>query len=391
MTDVIAHSARGAAPGATEMLWAAHSLHDLIDGHAEDNDRRSRIAEPVVDRLHEIGAIGALTPRALGGGELTPRQAMDLFRILSYADPATGWTTFALSSATGIAGAFLDRDTAEELFTTPRLGVAGQGTRPGQAVPVTGGYLLSGKWSLASGIKHATHAVAAAIVADTGQHRCFILPVDRVTLVDNWDVLGLRGTGSIDYQLRDTFVPANYSFATANPQPVTGGILYRIGLANFASINHGAWATGVGRRLLDEVAAAARDQAGYRGASAMSDTFAADYAAAEIKLRAAKAFLYEVWEEIEDLVAGGERVTPRLDTLSQAALNNAIWRIQEIADFVYVSSGTTALHHGTVQRFFRDAHAGTQHITASRAVLASVGRDLTGLAAGHQWMDHMIR
>src|SRR5690606_19392317 len=136
---------------AAEVIHRAAQLHDLIDGHAEQGDREGRLAEPVVEGLYASGAISVFTPRALGGAEMTPRQAMDLFRILSYADPSAGWVTMALGLATGLAGAFFDADTARELFQTPRLGIAGQGTRAGRAVPVRGGYRVSGEWAFASG------------------------------------------------------------------------------------------------------------------------------------------------------------------------------------------------------------------------------------------------
>ncbi|MEU9336517.1 acyl-CoA dehydrogenase [Streptomyces sp. NPDC048290] len=375
------------APEPEDVLRAAGHLHDLISDHGASNDREGRIAAPVMDQLYAIGAIGVFSPRALGGAEMTPRQAMDLLRTLSYADPSTGWVTFALGFATGLAGAFLDRDTAEELYATPRLGIAGQGTRAGTAVPVDGGYLVSGAWSFASGIRHANHVLTAANVSGTGEPRCFILPLERVNVVDNWDVLGLRGTGSIDYTLQDAFVPTNYSFATLSTEPVTGGDLYRIGIGNFASINHGAWAIGVGRRLLDELAADVR----IKGGHAAGDAFMEDYADAEVRLRAAKAFLYEVWEEVEELLAGGGPLPLRAHTLIRAALNNATWRSHEVAQFVYAASGTAALRNGTVQRLFRDMHGGTQHISSSRIILQSAGRELAGLAEGRTWVHHALK
>ena len=122
-----------------EILRSLEELHDLIDGHGEENDREGQLAGPVIEALHTTGVIGILSPRELGGAELSPRQAMDVVRTLAYADPATGWVAFALAFATGLAGAFLSRATAEELFADPRMGVAGQGTRPGTASAVDGG------------------------------------------------------------------------------------------------------------------------------------------------------------------------------------------------------------------------------------------------------------
>ncbi|MCS5734769.1 acyl-CoA dehydrogenase family protein [Herbiconiux daphne] len=383
-------TALDSAPSASDVLTAVAGLHDLVDSYGAENDVEGRIAEPVVEALYASGAIGVITPRELGGSEMTPRQAMDVYRTLSYADPSTGWVTMALAMSTGLAGAFFDRDAAEALFATPRLGIAGQGTRAGRAEPVDGGYRISGQWSFASGIKHATHLHTAAADTKTGETRFFIVPVDQVDFVDNWDVLGLRGTASIDYSLDGVFVPTEMSYPSLSVEPVTGGSLYRVGIGNFASINHGAWALGVGRRLLDELAATVRSKAGRAGSSAENPSFHEQYANAELKLRAAHALLYDVWEEIEAELATGDRMSIRLETLNRAALSNATWTLDDVAGFVYRSAGTDALRRGTIQRLYRDVHGGTQHISSSPIILQSAGRQLAGLAEGQKWVHFQL-
>jgi alkylation response protein AidB-like acyl-CoA dehydrogenase len=386
-TDV----APGAHFDAEQVIADAAGLYELIDGYGAENDREGRVAEPVIEALYEIGAMSVFTPHELGGAEMTPRQAMDLFGTLAYADPSTAWITMSIGMATGLAGAFFDPDTAAELFATPRLGIAGQGTRPGKAVPVEGGYLVSGEWGFASGIKHSTHLHTAAADTETGQPRFFIVPVDQVTFIDNWDVMGLRATGSIDYTLTDVFVPSNYSYPTLSVEPVTGGDLYRIGIGNFASINHGGWAIGVGRRLLDEMQLIAKAKLGRPGAATNGESFHEQFASAEIAHRAAKAFLYEVWEQIESTLARGEKVSLRLETLNRAALNNATWSLNDIAAFVYKFSGTDALRPGVIQRFFRDVHGATQHISSSPLIKQAAGRELAGLAEGEKWVHFQLQ
>ena len=225
----------------------------------------------------------------------------------------------------------------------------------------------------------------------TGQPRFFILPVAQVSFTDNWDVLGLRGTGSIDYALDGVFVPAEFSYPTLSTEPVTGGDLYRIGIGNFASINHGGWAVGVARRLLDELSALARRRAAAPGSIAASESFHERYANAEVKQRAARAFLYETWEEIEAVLAGGDEIPLRLQTLNRAALNNATWSLRDIAAFAYESAGSEALRSGIIQRLFRDVHGGTQHISSSTAIMRSAGRELAGLAAGERWVHFALK
>ena len=162
--------------------------------------------------------------------------------------------------------------------------IAGQGTRPGTAVPQDGGFLLSGSWSFASGIKHGTHIHTLGVIEGTGEPRIFVLPVEQATLVDNWDVLGLRATGSIDYTIDSVFVPEAYTHFAVTETPKRGGRLYTIGVIGFAVICHSAWACGIGRRLLDELAATVRAKAGRAGALGGSDSFQEQYAKAEAAL-----------------------------------------------------------------------------------------------------------
>ena len=144
--------------------------------------------------------------------------------------------------------------------------IAGQGTRPGTAVPQAGGFSLSGSWSFASGIKHATHIHTLGVIEGTGEPRIFVLPVGEATLIENWDVLGLRATGSIDYRTTNVFVPEAYTHFAVTESPKRGGALYTIGIAGFAVICHsggraasaGACSTSCRRRFVRELAGPVR-------------------------------------------------------------------------------------------------------------------------------------
>ena len=374
-----------------EVLANAKRLQPLLDSHAAANDTSGSIAQDVIDALYDSGAVAAYTPRELGGVEMSPTQILDLFRTLAFADPAAAWVASALGFEAGLAGAFFEKEAANELFQTEHLGIAGQGTRPGKAVPVKGGYSLSGEWSFASGIRHATHVHTAAANTETGETRFFILPLEQVTVIENWDVLGLRATGSLDYKVDGVFVPASFSYPTLSREPVTGGSLYHVGIGNFASINHGGWALGVGRRLLDELSKLVRAKAGRAVANKNNDAFNEEFAEAEAKLRAARALLYEVWHGIEETLGNGYELSTRQETLNRLALSNATWSVKSVADFVFKSAGTAAIRPGVIQRLFRDVNTGTQHISSSPSILQATGRELAGIAIGQQWIHFQLK
>ena len=279
----------------------AKDVATIADRFADEGDRAGRLSQPVVDALHREGLFGIWVPRSVRGGlELDVLSTLQVIENMAYGDPSAGWVLMAAMLAIGTGAAYLESDAVAELFGGDRLPViAGQGTRPGTAVPVAGGFRLSGSWSFASGIKHATHIHTLGLIQGTNEPRIFVLPVGKATLIDNWDVLGLRATGSIDYTIDDVFVPEGYTHFAVTETPKRGGNLYRLGIIGLAALVHSAWAAGVGRRLLDELAAKVKAGVGRSGTQASSETFHEQYAKAEAAYRAARALVLRGLEQRE--------------------------------------------------------------------------------------------
>lgn len=372
----------------SSLLDRSKSVAQIADRHAEEGDRLGQLAEPVVEALHREGLFGMWVPRSVtGGAELDPVSSLQVLENVAYGDPSAGWVLMAASLAIGTGAAYLEDSAVHEMFSGGRLPViAGQGTRPGKAIPAAGGFMLSGSWSFASGIKHGTHIHTLGVLESSGEPRIFVLPVGKATLIDNWDVMGLRATGSIDYTIDSVFVPEAYTHFAVTETPKRGGPLYTIGIIGFAVMCHSGWACGIGRRMLDELSAIVRSKVGRGGSMADSDAFQEEYAKAEMTYRSAKALVYESWEEAANSLREGDKLSVRQNTLIRLAMANATWSAQEVAAFVYKTAGTVALRAGTLQRLFRDMHAGTQHITSAPGVIRATGRELAGLASGKRWV-----
>jgi indole-3-acetate monooxygenase len=373
---------------ATHYRARAKDVAAIADRFADEGDHAGRLSQPVVEALHREGLLGMWVPRSVPrGSELDVLSSLEVIENVSYGDPSTGWVLMAASLAIGTGAAYLEAGAVDELFGGGALPViAGQGTRPGTAVPVTGGFRLSGSWSFASGIKHATHIHTLGIIQGTNEPRIFVLPVGQATLVDNWDVLGLRATGSIDYRIEDVFVPESYTHFAITEVAKRGGDLYRIGIIGFAVICHSAWACGIGRRLLDELAAKVRSGVGRSGTQASSDAFHEQYAKAEAAYRAARALVYESWASVKESLDRGSQLETRQHTMIRLAMGNITWSCKDVADFAYKSAGTVALRAGTLQRLYRDMQTGTQHITSAPPMFRAAGRELAGLADGKRWV-----
>ena len=370
----------------TILAERAKALVPLLDAEAEFADNEGKLSTAAVAALHRDGLLKLWVPEKLGGAELDPVHSLEVLENLSYADASAGWVTMAANLSIGTAGAYLSDHAVAELWGDGKQPViAGQGTRPGTAKMVDGGLLLSGSWSFGSGLKHSSHVHSLGIVEETGEPRIFVTPIEAVNLIDNWDVMGLCGTGSIDYTMESVFVPNGWSHFAVTTTPERGGSLYGLGIIGFAVTCHSGWAMGVGRRLLDELAELVHSKAGRPGAQADSVAFQQGYAEAEAKFRAARALVMEAWTDLSKSLYGGDGISVRQHTLVRLALAHITKTLQEVASFVYLAGGTTSLRRGTIQRMFRDVHAGTQHVTSSPNVWQTCGRELMGVAEGKTW------
>lgn len=375
-------------PGAEfeALMERIEKIVPLVKENAEENERHGRLTDVVVDALHETGAFRIGIPKMAGGYELTPWQSIQVIERLSYADPSTGWAFMALQMATGSSIAYLGED-ADDLFPDGdyRL-IAGQATRPGTVKRIDGGYLLSGQWSFASGLHHASYIYAAGFDTETQRPLAFVFPKEKAEVVDNWNVMGLKATGSIDYSCSDLFVPDSHTHEAATGTPKMGGALYKTGSVNLSGICHTGWALGVARRMLDELQSYAADKTGTPGAWVDTQQFYAEYADAEAGLSAARAWAREVWLSNEASLDFGDALTTEQESLTRLMLNYTTRTAQSVGLTVHKWAATTAIRDGDLQRLFRDLNVGTQHITSGPQVLQSCGKYLAGLAPTGRWV-----
>ncbi len=370
-----------------DLVAAAREIQSLVRENAAANEAAGRLADAVDDALHETRLFGMWTPKELGGAECDPMSSLEIVQTLAEADPSTAWVHMAASLAIGTGGAYLQDEAVKEMFSGERLPVvAGQGTRPGTAVTDGDGYRLSGDWSFASGIKHSQWIHTLGIIQETGEPRIFVLPVEKAELLETWDVMGLKATGSIDYKIRDVFVPEAFTHLGPVETPLRGGWIFKLGIMHFALIGHSGWALGVARRMIDDLAEQVRAKAGRAGSMADSTRFLAVYGELEAKYHAARAFVNEVWRDATETLQNGGELDSEQRTKLRLALYNATWTAEAISVEVYKAAGTGALRTGPMQQYFRDMHAGTQHVTSAPHVLEGCGKYLAGLAPEHTWL-----
>jgi alkylation response protein AidB-like acyl-CoA dehydrogenase len=374
-----------------DYLGAAIELLPLVEAEADEAERICHQTDKVVAALRRAGIYTMLLPRELGGGELPFVDAMRVVEQIARADGSAGWCAM-VGNVMSCSQAHVPEKGARYMYPNgPDTMVAGQGIPRGQARPVEGGYMVRGHWSYGSGIYHAQFAHSGCFVMDgdlpvmdaSGAPESIIVHIERkdFELRDNWNVLGLRGTGSYDYALTadEVFIPDYMCYPFSAEVPKRGGNQYTLGLIGFTAWGHTSWALGVGRRVLDELAKIARTKSGPFGAVGESATFKHSFAQAESKYRAARALCYEVWTDLSYSLLRGERATLEQIALIRMAMRHIHDVLSETSTFAHRAGGGVALRPSVLQRCYRDVHAGTQHLLLSDQIFQECGRVMLGM------------
>ncbi len=373
-----------AEPHASEpALDSARAAAALFSAKSVDHERHGRLSDEALSALKSANLFGLMAPLELGGLEATPCATLEVFEEVSRADGSTGWVLTTCAFATGLAGVYTSDSAAAEVFGHGMPIIAGAGAANGRARKLPRGFEFSGRWSYGSGIRHATHTHNGGfIVDDTGElrrdlgHHIFVTPIAAATLDDEWDVLGLRGTGSVDYAIDRCVLPPGFEHPTSGAVQRRGGAMYAMGMAGMHAIAHTGFFLGIGRRVLDELALVARAKPGRSGNLVDSESFQEGYGMAEAHYRAARALVFESWRTIEERVARNRPIERAHISATHLAMHHMAWASTAAADYAFKAAGGVSLREGPLQRAFRDTLAGRQHVRVSASVLRGCARDL---------------
>ena len=389
-----AGSGRADTDAAGQLVASARGLIPIIAEAAPQIEADAAIPPHVLAALHDARLFRMLLPRTFGGLQVAPATFFEAIEALARADASVAWCV-GQACGCSMGAAFMAPEVSREIFGHPTAVMAsGPPSANARAVIVEGGYRVSGTWSLASGGRHADwFGGHAAVIAADGRPlkgkdakpvvRTMMFPRTATTLTPNWDVIGLRGTGSDDYTVTDLMVPAAYSFTRESPEDRRDASpLYELTGLNMFGIAFAATALGLARSSLEEFVALAGTKQ-VKGQPRLVREGAANQlqlGLAEARLRAARAFLLSALGEVGAALERTGRLTLDERVNLRLATTWAIHQGRDVVDFAYNASGVTALYRGSgIERRFRDMHTVTQHVQAGMAVFETMGQSLLGL------------
>ena len=373
-----------AVSSAEHVVDGARALVPALRDGAPAAEAARRVPDETIEALLELGALHLCTPASVGGLEAHPRVYLDTLITLAEGDASAAWIAM-VTSTTGLVAAYVDDDTAREVFARPSVACGvfapfGRGRTDADAA------MISGRWAFVSGSPHADWIGLGALIAkpddDGMSHRLAMFPASEVEIHDTWDVAGLCATASHDVSITNARVPERRLADLLGTRPREDGPLYAFPLFGLLAAGIAGVALGTARAALDALIALAteRKPSGSRRTLAERATAQAGVAEAEALLRSARAFLAEAVDDawMQAVATGALDVRARAGL--RLAATHATTTAAAVAEKAYRLGGGGALYRRSpLQRHLRDTQAATQHMMVSPNTLELTGRVLLGL------------
>lgn len=363
-----------------------------------------RLPEETNEDFLRAGFYRMLQPRMFGGYEFS---VVDFIRVMTEVSRGCSESGWVLALTAGHPAAFLsgfpEQAQREVYGVTGDVRVPGVALPGGMAVPSDDGYRVSGSWDYASGCDVATHFLGAVIVLDavTRQPAAYgyvLLDPPMYTIVDNWNVIGMQGTGSKRIVAAEQTVAAHRVQPFADPtmgviteqpgrklhtNPLFHGPLVPLLLTELASV-----AVGTARGALDvydemlrtkksplppflPAFEAAHHQHHFGRAQGLIDT-----------AEAALLHLGDEYPRLGQRALAGTPVDLEEQRRYQAVVQNILELTWQAVDLIFTTAGSSVARRGSlIGRAYKNLAVIRTHITMQAHVTAvNIGRLHFGLA-----------
>jgi alkylation response protein AidB-like acyl-CoA dehydrogenase len=356
----------------------ARALAPLLAAHADAHARTRGLAPEVVAALRDGGFLQLLLPRALGGLAVEPAEYVATLEQLAVADAASAWVVMTASTSTLLA-AYFERATAETIWAAggPAPLLAGVFAPGGKAIADGDAVRLDGRWPYASGCRHAAWIAVGAIL--DGRHVVCALPIDApgVRIEDNWDTVGLGGTGSHDLIVAGAVVPRSHVTSVFERAPWSDEPLARAPLFGLLALGIGGVGLGIARGALEHVGAILATPRGEPPAS----TILASYATLVARQRAARSWALEVATAAGDAARAGSIAPAVRGELRLAAAHAARESAAIVREAFHLGGGASIRSGSRLGRALGDAEVVLTHRMVADRILPAAARALLGVGA----------
>ena len=384
-------------------VQAAAALQPMLRRHHQEIEREQRFPRALVEALRAAGFYRMVIPRALGGLEADPLTYLRVVELLAEGAGSVGWN-LANNGIGQLVTLGLPDEGVQEIYghgaDTVIAGTAVPGG--GQAVPVAGGYCVSGRWQFGSGCQEAAWMLGSFQILDDGRPRLspegkplfwrgVFRRAEAEIVAGSWDVAGLRGTGSFDWTVEDVFLPERRTMPQIgipleNQWARWPGITYALPVQCWVGPHHSAVITGIARAGIDALIelAGGKTPRG-RGPGLLRENPQVQDAVgrADAILNAGRVYRSAMIAELWDTVASGNETTLEQRARCRLAAIYAGDSARQAMDLMYRYGGSTSFkRESRLAECWRDLHTVGQTVTIAPEWYPIGGRVYLGMDPG---------
>jgi indole-3-acetate monooxygenase len=387
---------------AQPVVQAAAALQPVIRGHREDIEREQRLPKALVEQFHAAGFYNLVVARELGGLQADPLTYVRIVELVAEAAGAAGWN-LANNSICQLIALGLEDEGVHEIFADgPDSVIAGTAVMGGgRAVPVDGGYRVTGRWPFGSGCQEGSWMLGSFQIVDGDQPRRspdgssvhwrgFFHRSEAQIVEGSWDVAGLRATGSFDWTVDDVFLPECRTMVHAgapldNQWKRWPGVSYALPAQAWVGPHHSAVITGIARAGIDALIelAGAKTPRGRTGRLCENPQVQEAVGRADAILEAGRAYRTATITEVWNTVASGEETTLEQRARCRLAAVHSADSAREAMDLMYRQGGSTSYkRESRLAECWRDLHVVGQAVTLAPEWYPIGGRALLKMDPG---------
>ena len=374
-----------------ERIWErTRALRPVIEAHRHEGDGLHHLPDAIAQAFAEANVYRLLLPHEFGGEDIDPITYFDLVEEVSFYDGSVGWN-YSIGSSTPIILGDLSPARIHAIFANPDSCIAASASPPGRAVAVEGGYRVTGRFAWASGIHQAQWVAANCLVFDGDQMRKsaaglpvalgFLMPKADCRVLDTWHVIGMRGTGSTEFEVDGAFVPKDLAIRffgadSQHPYPV-----FHLPPTYFG-YNHVSVMNGIARSAVEGLKTLAGTKVNAMAGTNLRDEPQAQYAVAkaEAMIEANALAVKEAFRALWAKVVAREPVPLATRARVRRSVAYAAESAVEAVQLCYRAAGGTAIYESApFERALRDVNAAASHITTRRVMMEEAGRVTFGL------------
>ena len=374
------------------LIRSACEMREELERRSLEIDRLGYLPQDLACRLSARGFYRLIVPESLGGLGVSPETFCKICESLGNANGSAAWCVFIGSTSQYLLGA-LPRRQLEKMLEDPNVITSGvfadSGTALKEARGGASGYRINGHWRWGSGCRNAAW-ISGGIheIDEEGQRfernapltRVFFRP-EEIDIIDNWQVAGLRGSGSNDFVARDVWVPSERLAGDIKDTEYATLPIYQFPKFALLGIPIGAICLGMAQASIEEVISVSKEKTpqGSRRSLAMRASLHSEVAEVDTSLRAARALFYEDirkgWAKAQTM-PGSLEDRQRMRSSTVLAVNTSI---DVISRMYRLLGGNSIFETSCLQQHFRDVHVASQHMMVGQPIMEMAGRVLLGL------------